>query len=260
MNLALPSSQLDQTVASHAAFTVSMMQMSPFGLSEQWLLRDCGDRHWELIAQALGQPNATFSDRSGRPVYAAFCATSLRFGEAAAQLGDRLERHSELFAVTASQLGSIHRLFNAAGEVARLEMISTFISHDDSGSNERVVRNAPVGELRPMPAPPSLVDLASRARQAARRARSDLETGPCILHIEPMPSLDFNAVGLLYFPTYSRIAEMARPAQTPLAARELFYFANIEMGDRLRVCEVPDGVVMMRGDGRVVAQVQTTHS
>ncbi|MEM1360359.1 MAG: hypothetical protein AAGF94_01415 [Pseudomonadota bacterium] len=39
-----------------------MTQLSPFRLSEQWLSRNCGDRHWALISDALGQQRARFHD------------------------------------------------------------------------------------------------------------------------------------------------------------------------------------------------------
>ena len=56
---------------------LGMMHLSPNGLSEQWLLRHLGDRHWDLIAAAVGQEGIAFRDADGAQVYAAFCATSL---------------------------------------------------------------------------------------------------------------------------------------------------------------------------------------
>lgn len=65
-------------VALREQIPVGMRMLSPSGLSEQWLLRTCGDIHWEMIAQALGQQDTVFHDAEGRAVYAAFCATDLQ--------------------------------------------------------------------------------------------------------------------------------------------------------------------------------------
>ena len=51
-----------------------MPQLSYGGLSENWLLKECGDRHWWNLAGQLGFANPNFHDALGNRLYAAFTA------------------------------------------------------------------------------------------------------------------------------------------------------------------------------------------
>lgn len=245
-----------------AQLRLGMAHLSPFGLSEQWLLRDGGDRHWDLIATALGQDRAVFRGADGRPAYAAFCATSLEFTPPAASLlGQQAEVHSALYALSATRLGSLHTWRCDATQVARLRMISTFVSHDESGLNRRIERNQPHGQVELAAAPESLVVLDLRARNIARALRNSRPDSAPVYRETPSAALDFNAVGLLYFPTFSRLVETAtaRGGRTagPLSCRDVVYLANIELGEGLRLYGHGQDCLMRREDGRLVAFAHT---
>lgn len=254
---ALALANLPQRTEARESLVVAMAHLSPFGLSEQWLLRDAGDRHWALIAQALGQTQAVFADADGRPVYAAFCATRLDLEQGPPDLGHRIEITSTLYAVSATRIGSCHVVSGGGRVLARLNMISTFVSHDASGSNRRIVRNAPQSAADLPPAPDALVDLGDRARAVARGLRAQRLHMPALAQISPVPALDFNAVGLLYFPTFSRLAETAAPAAGALRTREVVYLGNIDPGESVSVHHACGGLEMCRGDGVTIAFVRT---
>ena len=100
-----------QAIDEVSRLRLGMAQLGPAGLSEQWLLRHCGDLHWALIARALGQRRARFRAVDGRPVYAAFCTTSLRLATASPELlGEDAEIISTLAAVSDIRTGSRHSL------------------------------------------------------------------------------------------------------------------------------------------------------
>ncbi|MEM1128985.1 MAG: Pnap_2097 family protein [Pseudomonadota bacterium] len=241
---------------------LAMGQLGPQGIAEQWLLRECGDRHWAMLAAAMGQDRAEFADAQGRPVYAAFCATSLKLtAPPGPLLCARASLRSDIYGLGALQAGSVHELRVPSGLVARLEMISTFVSRDGSGSNRRILRNGPVRSADLPPATPVLVDLAARARAVARAARQETTHGPRLLEVTPSPALDFNAVGLLYFPSFSRLAEEAEWAAglagAPLVDRDVVYLGNIDIGESLALEAAEGGLTVRRGDGRAVARVRT---
>ncbi|WP_424934607.1 Pnap_2097 family protein [Amaricoccus macauensis] len=243
---------------------LSMGQLAPIGFSEQWLLKDAGDRHWALIAGALGQERSVFRDGTGRPVYAAFCATWLELSRPGLTLlGEDAEILSTLSSPGGSCLASVH-VVSVRGEVrARLTMISTFVSHDDSGSNRRVCRNGLMDERLPaLPVSgPDVMALHQRARSVLRTQRGRQIAGPVALRVTPVPGLDFNAVGLLYFPTFSRLAETASwqadPQIGPLAAREVVYLGNIDQGEEIAVFVDGAEQYLVRGDGRVLGYCRT---
>ncbi|MBE3640192.1 Pnap_2097 family protein, partial [Mangrovicoccus algicola] len=147
---------------------LGMAQLSPFGLSEQWLLRACGDRHWGLIAEGAGQTGTAFRDAQGHPVYAAFCATALRLSPPAGPLlGADLRISSVLGEVAPGRTGSLHLLEGPGGPLGRLAMISCFLRHDAGGSNRQLVKSGLPG-LGPLAAAPAeLIALDGRARRRA---------------------------------------------------------------------------------------------
>ena len=190
---------------------LGMPQLSPSGLAEQWALREGGDRHWAMLSRAMGRAEGAFEDAAGRPLYAAFCVTELtmrpRDGLGAELLGAELTLRSTLGRVSAGRMGSEH-VFAARGEeVARLRMISAFVGHDRAAG--RLVRRPPAAEAAPPRAGEALLALSRAASRTARRVRAGGEAGGPSLTLHPCPETDFNAVGLLYFPSYSALAAQA---------------------------------------------------
>ncbi len=53
-------------------YTAGMPQLCGSGLSENWLLKECGHRHWLAIAHRQGLARPRFHDALGQQVYAAF--------------------------------------------------------------------------------------------------------------------------------------------------------------------------------------------
>lgn len=233
--------------------TLGMAQLSPFGLSEQWLLRDCGDRHWGLIAEAIGGSMA-FRDEDGNAVYAAFCATSVSF-EVSPKLGETASIHSSLFQVAPQRIGSEHLVVGSDGTLATVQMITCFLRHDETGSNRHLLRSGIGGLQHLPPAPESLIQFSEVARQAARDARSSTQ-GDLIFEYSPNPALDFNAVGLLYFPTFSKVTELASPTQG-VRKREVVYLGNVDLGDHIQVSK-SGGRLLMHVGPRLIGVIEQT--
>ena len=242
---------------SRSKIRLGMAQLSPWGLAEQWVLRELGDRHWSLIADAVGQAGTAFHDAEGHPVYAAFCATSVAFAPATAPLlGTELEILSRLAAVGPNRLGSVHSLQGATGALGQVLMISCFLRHDATRANHRLLRSSLPG-LGPLPlACDALAALNARARTMARRARDLSPRRAELLRTTPLPALDFNAAGLLYFPTFSKIAEMAQPSNGPLARRDITYLGNLNPGDPIAV-HTDTGDLILSSGPRTLAVIQT---
>ena len=241
-------------------YRLGMAHLAPEGLSEQWLLRECGDIHWLLLADAAGLDRAVFVDDAGQPAYAAFCATALDLAAPAAPLlATDIVVTSNIFRLGRGRIGSAHVVSNAGMELALLHMISTFVSHDETGLNRRIVRNHAIRDVILPDAPPGLIELNRRARTIAKTEPSP---GTDRLYREtPCPSLDFNAVGLLYFPVFSRLAERAQWAGqkklAPLARWVLVYLGNLDSGDSVDVAGRSDALDIYRDDGQRIAHVIT---
>lgn len=250
-------------IRQQAVVPLGMAQLSVVGLSEDWWLKHLGDVHWQMIATAMGQDDPLFRDVRGRLIYAAFCATEFEqpWPEGAA-LGGTLQVTSSLWQAGRSRLQSIHEVFSDTGLVARVRMVSTFVTHGAVGVNKSVARVSPAI----IPVLPKAPDgFADQAAQHARRLRAGLQMRHPAAQGEvhqPVPDLDFNAVGLLYFPSFTRIATAAEAAALPvrgaLRSRVMLYFGNVEMGESLRSgVEAPDmqraQITLWDGEGSVLA-------
>lgn len=222
-------------VRREARLTLGMAQLAYRGLAEEWWLRHLGDVHWQLIADAVGQHSTVFRDTQGRQIYAAFCATEFeQLDPEAVQLGAEITLRSALWAVARSRLQSVHSLVIGGREVARMRLISTFVTHLEQGVNASVCRANPY-LLPVLPQAPDGFAQDTSALAKAQRADSTMGADPLELH--PCTGSDFNAVGLLYFPSYTRLFEQAAQRRTPRAPwspvrrRLVTYFTNIETGE-----------------------------
>ncbi|TYC54089.1 hypothetical protein FMN50_13205 [Rhodobacterales bacterium] len=250
----VPEQETDD-LAAHVAtqessYSLGMPELSHTGLSEQWMLKTLGDRHWRLIAAAAGQAKASFRDRNGREVYAAFCGLSVaapHFGRP--DLDDRLDIRSTLHRVSPARLASEHVLRIGATEIARVCLVSTFISRTRDGENRSVARV----DFPGLPVLPALPARQQFPREAARLARqgadghfglampAELTRGPDET-LRPNPSLDFNRAGLLYFPSFVAVAERAVGTRMGRASdglvlrrRDVLFFGNVELHEPISV-------------------------
>lgn len=233
---------------------LGMQHLGPCGLSEPWLLAACGDLHWGMIANAFGQDAPGFRATDGRPLYAAFCATRMELAAAGGLLGGELCIRSSITELGGARIGSRH-LFLGGGQVlGRLLMLSAFVTHDQTGSNRRIVRARPDRNVAFPAAGPELTALDARARQASRTLRERRMSGRGNHRIVPCPAMDFNAVGLLYFPSFTRLAERAAAGLPPVRMRELVYLGNLDVGEAVDLLREGDETLIARSDGRIIAR------
>jgi len=239
---------------------LGMAEMGYGGISEQWLKRRAGDLHWRLIARAMGQRDAVFTCLKGEPLYAAFCATSLQLVRPhLPRLGGEMTLAAELFRVGHGRLASLLRIYADGDTVGRMILVSTFVAHAESGINRSVVRRSPRVLAMPPEAPLTVRRVAEQASAIAREIRNHglklagMSGAQAIL---PCPATDFNAAGLLYFPSYSALADralfQAGEKNTPMiTCRHVVYLGNIEPGEWMNINfrnSPRSYVVMQRGE------------
>ena len=229
-------------------YVAGMPELAFAGLSEQWLLRTCGQLHWSALAAQSDCALPDFYDDEGRKSYAAFMAIRVR----EARLEDVSENQRFAIETDVRRIaGARHfgqfRVFTTESAIARVEMVSTFVRREQAGDNRSVCRAMFAGT--PVSATP---DAASELIAQAKRFRSGewSRHGPLdraahaarhVVDYLPCPSLDFNGAHLLYFASFQSMVERAewhwRSAQhsapPTLVEREMAFFGNANVGDKL---------------------------
>lgn len=227
------------------AVLLGMPQLCLSGLSEGWLLKELGHRHWMLLARLAGQDCPRFVDERGAPVYAAFCAVSIRDADfAAARENQKLVISSMIARVSRSQTLSRHVLTLAGRPIGAIEMVSVFVRRLRAG-NHGVARFEPPG-FSHLPLLTGENHLAARAARQ-RGLAPDHRPALAPTRFFPCPSQDFNGAGFLYFSSFvafvdraewafSRsVAESSALAGATTRQRDIFFAGNLDPGESLSV-------------------------
>ncbi|WP_244878293.1 Pnap_2097 family protein [Agrobacterium tumefaciens] len=223
---------------------LGMAEMGYSGISEQWLKRRAGDLHWRLIARAMGQRDAVFTCSEGAPLYAAFCATSLQLVRPhLPHLGGEMTLAADLYRVGHGRLASLIRVTAGGDTVGRMILVSTFVGRSEPGINRSVVRRSPRALAMPPEAPLAVRRVAEMASAATRDIRNNhfkLSGMSQTQMVLPCPATDFNAARLLYFPSYSALADrgLFQAGETHtgmIASRNVVYLGNVEPGEWMEI-------------------------
>ncbi len=209
-----PSSRDLMARALEPHLLVGMPHLTPQGLSETWLMKELGHRHWLMLARDLGMDNADFRTADGAEAYAAICATSLtaaRFSEVKAN--DILTIQSGIVPVSRTQTSTTHDLSVAGRTIGRVELISAFVHREIEGRNHSIAR---VTLPRPQGPPFEYRHLAKTAADM-RNGRIAAYWGMPMIDVEPIRSFEFspstsqefNGAGLFYFAEFQSVADRA---------------------------------------------------
>lgn len=270
-------------------YTAGMPQLCWNGLSENWLLKECGHRHWMAMADEQGQSQPEFYDAQGRKVYAAF--TFIRISAAALY---KVQEHSR-FSITTShcEIGraqdySRHELVTGGRRAACIEMLSAYIRRDAVGDNRSVVRAAldRSGHAHQSSGLTAQAELFVQHARTCRGSASFSDTADAAGTADdafestftPCPNNDFNGAALLYFSSFQSMVDRAEwehryalqlqpHAQFDLH-REITFKGNLNLGDtvhiKMQAQRHGDGglshtsILHRQSDGMAVASLRTT--
>ena len=251
MNIAVSTDALltgTSAPAMRETVLLGMPQLSLAGLSESWLLKDLGHRHWMMLARLAGRAVPDFRDVDGAPVYAAFCALSVK--EAGfRELGenDRLAIASTIARVSRTQCASRHVLSRRGRGMGEVELVSAFVRRGSGGGNHAVARVALDGFPLPGAKDPQGLPAFAAAMRAGRAERHFGFDLPAAgegeaFEIDPCPAQDFNGAGFLYFSSFVSFIDRAewhldgrRAPHASTLARDVFFHGNADPGEKVRV-------------------------
>ena len=245
---------------------INMPQTDALGLSENWLLKHCGDLHWQRIYEALGTKGAhseLMRDEAGSQLYPTFVAIRCRYDTplGCVRTGARFRSRAEMARFGTTFFNS-NIIFESEDAHFTLEMLTTFAARDEEGGNA-LHRSVPLarctGNCLTLAAAPPLLKTGQSLRHGDLHRydilghRIPLGNTPEVASTayEPSPYFDYNGAGLLYFAAYPTIADTAERKMimenrlfeggrdwaliTSTVGRDLFYHRNLNLGDGVLV-------------------------
>jgi probable biosynthetic protein (TIGR04099 family) len=244
------------------AIVLGMPHLCLGGLSETWLLKESGHRHWSLLAHAANRAVPDFRDTAGEPVYAAFVAVTVRNARFdMAHEHDELAFEARLARISRTRFMSVHLLTVRDRPIGEVIMTSVFVRRTEPGLNRSIAR-VEVPGMPPVGSAGEFADYES-TMAALRHGRGREYLGLVCsdappfgrLVIDPCPAQDFNGAEFLYFSSFQAFVDRAewaflRPA-SPRATtrrRDIVYHGNIETGEHVAV--VMRAVLRNEDDGR----------
>jgi probable biosynthetic protein (TIGR04099 family) len=238
---------MEQTTQRYRA---GMPQLSYTGLSENWLLKECGHRHWEALAAHAGRDVPDFVGDDGAPSYAAFTAIRLRAAtfDAIAE-NDAFDIGTTLCRTGSARHFSRHWLRRDDALHCVVSMSSTFVRREEVRNNRSVSRATLATLSGATATAPDEATAMARLGKRLRAGELDESTGlsPADrvdadpLHFLPCPNNDFNGADFLYFASFQAFVDRAEWqrhcfAEPPLVTRrDLFYYGNVNVGEPIVV-------------------------
>lgn len=237
---------------SAARLVVGMPHLSFGGLSENWLLKETGHIHWQLLAKRVGLRVPDFRDEEDQRLYAAFVGVQVLEAELEeVREHDEIEIVSSLQRVSRTQFLSRHELRCRNHRKAVIEMLSVFLKRATPGSNHAMQRGiVKICDLGWSESEHQEHELARVARvlradspdwnvagftPTKRKVTASFVFTPC-------PHGDFNGAEFLYFASFQSIADRAewdwrcmQPTVPRTEARKIFYYSNVDVGESIEV-------------------------
>ncbi|UCZ60901.1 Pnap_2097 family protein [Mycolicibacterium phocaicum] len=254
---------------------VGMPQMALGCLSENWLLKELGDLHWDTLCSSLKSTSRDLVDSQGRRLYATFVriridldGTLRDFGE-----GDEITFRAEMMRFGRSTVQSTIAIQGPKSSgTARL--LTTFSVRTRADSNA-LLKSEPMGDYCGIEAASDISPFFkeySAVRAEFGRYTGDLRPGPEDTY-QINPFVDSNGANLLYFAAYQSISDLltlrSHPEETNVStsSRDIYFFRNTDLGDtvyRQPVARslrgsgsVDSAHLLIRSDGQCLAYVNT---
>ena len=272
-------------------FVINMPQMAVEALSENWLFKELGNLHWEMICDGLHTKSFDLKNDTGDRLYATFVRIRIR---CEGSLKSFRENDDVALSGKMSRFGNSMYFseiaFESANSKIEAELMTTF-SIRDATDNTRLAKSEPdvtlneVEKLKKFPA------FGNEYRLVKKQVLKELKCGGFTFDIdkhtifeteyELNPFYDLNGVNLLYFAAYPIINDVCearyfndeyskeRWEQNYYTAyKDVLYYANCNLDDSIiyqmnyhEISEHNDNdmlissVLRRKSDGAIIARI-----
>ncbi|MBW4890085.1 hypothetical protein KXQ82_10175 [Mucilaginibacter sp. HMF5004] len=237
---------------------IGMPQMAIGALSENWLFKEIGDTHWDLLCEGLNTPSLQLKDDAGNRLYATFVRIRMRstipfnkFIE-----NEQLQMDSKIMRFGNGMYFSDITLDGENGAVEANLMTSFSIRNETD--NTKLMKSQPAAKADAIPEYPESPAFGNDYRLIKKGVLKELDLAGEHFNVtdevifstvyDLNPYYDLNGVGLLYFAAYPIINNTceARFFNTHeqntgrwevdyhIIDRDVMYFANCNINESIR--------------------------
>ncbi len=218
---------------------VGMPQMALGCLSENWLLKELGDLHWETLCSSLQRSSNDLVDSQDRRLYATFVRIGFELDGTLRDFpeGDEITFSAEMTRFGRSTVQSTIEI-NGRNSSGSATLLTTFSVRAREGSNA-LMKSEPVGEYHEVESASDLSPFFkgySSIRSEYGRRKSDNEPDPAtVYHFNPFT--DSNGANLLYFASYQSMTDLltfrahSDEVDVFTKQRDIYYFRNSDLTD-----------------------------
>ena len=282
---------LNSETAGRKRIKINMPQMAIGALSENWLFKEMGDTHWDLLCRGLNTESLQLKDEGGNRLYATFVRIRMQSTLSLDHYmeNDELEMQSSIMRFGNGMYFSDISLGGLNGKINTSLMTSFSIRNETD--NTRLVKSQPAPAANTIEEYTEGPLFGNEYRLVKKGVNKELllEGERFVINDEALfttsydlnPYYDLNGVGLLYFAAYPIINNTceARFFNKPdsgsrweqdyhVIARDVFYFANCNINERIKYvlngCEFIDkgrvkvsSSLYRESDGMLMARIFT---
>jgi len=232
-----------------------MPQMAVEALSENWLFKELGDLHWNMLCDGLKTPSFHLKDELGNRLYATFVRIRI---QSTISLNEFKE--SEELEVNGSMkrygngMYFSNTILNSKNGKIEADLMTSFSIRNDT-DNTKLMKSEPFTNTNSIPEYDNFPLFGNDYRLIKKEEINELTLGGNKFKIqdeiifkveyELNPYYDLNGVGLLYFAAYPIINEVCEAKYFNskkterweqnyyTISRDIFYFANCNINDTI---------------------------
>lgn len=270
---------------------INMPQLCLEGLSENWLFKEAGSLHWDLLCEGLGISSSELKDDVGNRLYATFVRIRI---DGNGNLSDFKENNPFEFKAELSRFGMgmffSNTNFDSVNNRIKIDMMTSFSVRKSTGDNKSLAKSQPTVEHCEIRQHSEFPIFGNEYRLIKKNELKTFFYKDYIFHISDEqlfiieyslnPYYDLNGVGLLYFASYPIINDFCElqffNSQGDLKweenyftlFRDVMYYANCDSRDKIiyvlnSVEELSDSRVKLcstlirKSDGMMMARIFT---
>lgn len=270
---------------------ITMPQMCLEALSENWLFKESGDVHWDMLCKGLGTSSSNLSDEIGNRLYATFVRIRM---SSKSNLSSFEENNPYLFDSSISRYGLgmffSKTNFESLSNTFKIEMMTSFAIRKSKGDNKTLTKSQPNVDNCSISQEEELPPFGNEYRLVKKGDLTTIFyqnfifniTDKCLFEYEYSlnPYYDLNGVGLLYFASYPIISDYCElnyhrsigrkntEEEYFTCFRDIMYYANCDSNDviifRLNNIEElsenrikTQATLYRKSDGKMMARVFT---